>query len=76
MSDRPLGYERVYLPLYKVADTPFHFQGDILCSVSSAMSTMVMLLRELSGDMADMTPLALCNLAAGTGLSQGQQVKV
>ena len=21
---RPLGYERVYLPLYKVADTPFH----------------------------------------------------
>ena len=25
---RPLGYERVYLPLYKVADTPFHIQGD------------------------------------------------
>ena len=22
-----LGYERVYLPLYKVADTPFHIQG-------------------------------------------------
>ena len=25
---RPLGYERVYLPLSKVADTPFHIQGD------------------------------------------------
>ena len=24
---RPLGYERVYLPLYKVADTPFYIQG-------------------------------------------------
>ena len=22
---RPLGYESVYLQLYKVADTPFHF---------------------------------------------------
>ena len=28
MIYRPLGYERVYLPLYKVADTPFHIQGD------------------------------------------------
>ena len=26
---RPLGYERVYLPLYKVADTPFHIQGAV-----------------------------------------------
>ena len=25
---RPLEYERVYLPLCKVADTPFHNQGD------------------------------------------------
>ena len=25
---RPLGYERVYLPLCEVADTPFHNQGD------------------------------------------------
>ena len=24
---RPLGYERVYLPLYEVADTHFHIQG-------------------------------------------------
>ena len=24
---RPLGYERVYLPLYKVANTPFIFKG-------------------------------------------------
>ena len=29
---RPLGYERVYLPLFKVADTPFHIQGDELYS--------------------------------------------
>ena len=25
---RPLEYERVYMSLYKVADTPFHIQGD------------------------------------------------
>ena len=25
---RPLRYERVYLPLCKVADTAFHIQGD------------------------------------------------
>ena len=31
---RPLGYERVYLPLYKGADTPFHIQGDELCRVT------------------------------------------
>ena len=24
----PLGYERVYLPLHKVADTPLHIQRD------------------------------------------------
>ena len=24
---RPLGYGMVYVPLYKVADTPFHIQG-------------------------------------------------
>ena len=27
---RPLGYERVSLPLCEVADTPFHIQGDDL----------------------------------------------
>ena len=27
-SYRPLGYERVDLPLCRVADTPFHIQGD------------------------------------------------
>ena len=26
--NRPLGYERVYLPLFNVAETPFHIQGD------------------------------------------------
>ena len=29
---RPLGYERVYLPHYKVADTPFFIQGDNYCN--------------------------------------------
>ena len=29
-SFRPLGHERVYLPLYKVADTPYYIQGDDL----------------------------------------------
>ena len=28
-NNRPLGYERVYLPLYKVAETPIHIQGDL-----------------------------------------------
>ena len=27
-THRPFGYERVYLSLYKVADTPFNIQGD------------------------------------------------
>ena len=27
---RPVGYERVYLPLREVTDTPFHIQGDVL----------------------------------------------
>ena len=30
---RPFRYERVYLPLCKVADTPFHIQGDDLLSL-------------------------------------------
>ena len=30
---RPLEYERVYLPLYQVADTPFHIQGDDLAKM-------------------------------------------
>ena len=33
MTNRPLGYERVYLPLYEVADTPIHIQGDEICTV-------------------------------------------
>ena len=31
---RPLGYERVYLPLCQVADTPFHIQGTIYLSAT------------------------------------------
>ena len=30
----PLGYERVYLTLYKVADTPFLAQGDAMIYIS------------------------------------------
>ena len=26
---RSKGYERAYLPLYKIEDTPFHTQGDV-----------------------------------------------
>ena len=29
----PLGYERVYLPLREVADTPFHVQGEELITI-------------------------------------------
>ena len=38
---RPLGYERVYLPLYKVADTPFHIQGDDIVVISGERITQV-----------------------------------
>ena len=27
-NNRLLGYKRVYTPLYKVANTPFHIQGN------------------------------------------------
>ena len=30
LTYRPLGYERVCLPLGKVANTPFHIQGDVI----------------------------------------------
>ena len=35
----PLGYERVYLPLCKVADTPFHIQGDELANATVVKRT-------------------------------------
>ena len=41
---RPLGYERVYLPLWKVADTPFHIQGDVLKTVYLVLVVMNTLL--------------------------------
>ena len=31
---RPLGYERVYLPRFKVAKTPFHIQGECMFYIS------------------------------------------
>ena len=34
---RPLGYERVYLPLCKVADTPFNIEGDELSSMTASL---------------------------------------
>ena len=37
---RPLGYERVYLPLYKVADTPFHIRGDGECVFTGCEDTL------------------------------------
>ena len=30
---RALGYERVYLPLCEVADTPFPIQGDVMVNI-------------------------------------------
>ena len=30
----PSGYERVYLPLHKEADTPFHIQGNAILYVT------------------------------------------
>ena len=33
---RHLGYEGVYLPLGKVADTPFHIQGDDLYKLNQS----------------------------------------
>ena len=35
---RPLGYQRVYMPLCKVADTPFHNQMDKLLSIYMTLS--------------------------------------
>ena len=38
-TSRPFGYERVYLPLHKVPDTPFHIQGDYMfCPVTATTS--------------------------------------
>ena len=34
---RLFGYERVYLPLCKVADTPFHIQGDDIFYIQSTI---------------------------------------
>ena len=31
---RPLRYERVYLPLWQVADTPFHIQGEDIANLA------------------------------------------
>ena len=44
---RPLGYERVYLPLCKVADTPFYIQGDDLLGESWIFSLLVQCLADL-----------------------------
>ena len=44
---RPFGYERVYLPLSIVADTPFHIQGDdIILLVTPSVS---LLRRDIAG---------------------------
>ena len=54
--NRPLGFERGYLPLCKVADTPFHIQGDkikrlktaIDCSILKSMSSIAHISRSSS----------------------------
>ena len=40
---RHLGYERVYLPLREVANTPFHFQGDNMSAVLMAVDHYLLL---------------------------------
>ena len=37
---RLLGYERVYMPLYKVVDTPFHNQGQLILIIASLRQNM------------------------------------
>ena len=32
ITRRRLGYKKVHLPLYQVADAPFHIQGNDVCS--------------------------------------------
>ena len=39
--NRPLGYERVYVPLYKLAGTPFHIQGDEIFQSTSGEQRLV-----------------------------------
>ena len=41
MINRLPGYERIYLPLFKVADTPFHFQGDELYVTNIHLSNRI-----------------------------------
>ena len=43
---RPSGYERVYLPLCQVADTPFHVQGGLLVSDMSIRRQMKPILHQ------------------------------
>ena len=39
LHNRPLGYKRVYLPLYEVADTPFDIHGDGIIPYKSVIRT-------------------------------------
>ena len=46
-SYRSLGYERVYLPLCQIADTPFHIQGDdimIILKIHNKITDFFMIL--------------------------------
>ena len=45
---RPLGYERMYLPLCKVADTPFHIQVDDLSLLITKPKGSICLLLQVS----------------------------
>ena len=71
---RPLGYERVYLPLCKVADTPFHIQGCLGFSanlflqvfLNLALAVVVWLVVELTVPLLtyrNLTCASLCVIA-------------
>ena len=44
---RHLEYERVYLPLGKVADTPFHIQGDYVSTMPFGPGAQTSALRSI-----------------------------
>ena len=55
---RPLGYERVYLPLCKAADTPFYIQGnDIYIYMFTSMIVRLT------------TPISIGNMYVASGTS-------
>ena len=54
-ANRPLGYGRVYLPLHKVTDTPFHIQGEMLFFQEIHILQVTLPLRENSVFFSSLT---------------------